>query len=274
MTGNASSGKIWNIDSLEKKLLILFLTSLWLGSRPVPVEAPPPPRPAIQQIVVDAGHGGKDSGAVYPSGLLEKELTLDVAQRVQSQLQAKGVRVVMTRDADVFIPLPNRSKIANKKKADLFVSIHANASPNKEMKGFEVYYLSEASGRLEGPVLELQGVPERFVDTRLRSILWLLKEAKNRAESALLAHWIGDRVGRSLPVDGQRIKAANFYVLKNTECPAVLIEMGYGSNHQDENKLRSPYYRRRLAEAIVNGVLDYARQYEKTKGFTDGRILG
>lgn len=232
----------------------------------MPVQAPPPSL-AIRQIVIDAGHGGKDSGAIYPSGLLEKELTLDVATRVQKELLSKGLRVVMTRDTDVFIPLPNRSKIANKKKADLFVSIHANASPSQELKGFEVYTLSETSGRTQGPPQELHGVPERFVDNNLKTILWLLKEAKNRAESALLARWISDRVGRSVLVEGQRIKSANFYVLKNTECPAVLIEMGYGTNHQDENKLRSPHYRRRLAEAIANGILEYRQQYEKTKGF-------
>lgn len=249
----------------------------WLGQKPEAVKIPTIETAAqIRRIVIDAGHGGKDPGAIYPTGLLEKDLTLDVARKVRSGLVDSGLRVIMTRDTDIFIPLPSRAKVSQKKKADLFVSIHANASPSKSLSGLEVYSLSELPreklppvGDVQGLPPGLQGVPGTYLDTGLKRILWLLKITKDRVESALLARWIADAVVRSVPVAAHRVKEANFYVLRWAECPAVLVEMGYGTNHQDEIKLKSPHYRKRLAGAIVSGILDFKKQYERSKGFTE-----
>ena len=257
-------------------MLFFFLMWLWFGQKPEAVKVQVlEPAGQIRRIVIDAGHGGKDSGAIYSAGLLEKDITLDVARKVREALLGSGLRVIMTRDTDIFIPLPNRAKVSQKKQADLFVSIHANASPSKSLNGLEVYSLSELSREKLPPVSDIQGVPsglqdlpEIYLDASLKRMLWLLKMTQDRVQSALLARWIADTVAHSVPVEAHRVKEANFYVLKWAQCPAVLVEMGYGTNHQDENKLRSPHYRKRLAGAIVNGILDFKKQYERTQGFT------
>ena len=257
-------------------MLVLVLIWFCFGQKHEMAIAPAPePAGRIRRIVIDAGHGGKDPGAIYPAGLLEKDLALDVAERVRRGLADSGLRVIMTRDTDIFIPLASRVKVAQKKKADLFVSIHANASPNKTLGGLEVYSLSELEREKLPPVSDDQevsqgfkNVPQAYWDTGLKRTLWLLKMAKDRVNSALLARWIADKVARSVPVQAHRVKDANFYVLRWAQCPAVLVEMGYGTNAQDENRLKSPYYRRRLADAIVSGILDFKEQYKRSKGFS------
>lgn len=280
MTDGGTSGKICNKSFLikAKKLLLLLILWMFFWKEPAaPIFPQTAVSPRIQRVVIDAGHGGKDSGAIYPAGLLEKDLTLDVAQKVRSGLVGKGLRVIMTRDTDVFIPLPNRSKVSQKKDADLFVSIHANASVNKSLRGLEVYSLSELS-REQLPVfggskedlsgINLKSLPVAYADRGLKRVVWLLKMAKDRLDSALLARWIAGTVAHSVPVAAHRVKEANFYVLRWAQCPAVLVEMGYGTNHQDEIRLKSFHYRTRLAESIVSGILNYKKEYEKTKGFS------
>ena len=260
-----------------KKLLFFLIVLLGFGgSGPASDKPGLPPRKMIQRIVVDAGHGGKDFGAIGRDGLREKDLTMDMAEKVQEDLHAFGVEVVLTRNTDVFIPLANRAKVANKKGADLFVSIHANASLNRALKGFEVYYLSEAADdqalaveRAENSVLRLEIAPEERQNKNLKVILWDLKESENRREAIRLANDVGDAAAHSIPIAARRIRAANFYVLRWTECPAVLVEMGYISNRSDENRLKNLRYRRRLSAAIVKGILHFKERFEETNGFTN-----
>ncbi len=229
----------------------------------------------IRRIVVDAGHGGKDPGASSPHGLYEKRLVLDIARKVRDELRREGIDVIMTRDSDVFIPLPERAQIANKAGADLFVSIHANASKTRTLKGFEIYTLSEATDdfalaleRSENSVIRFESQQPQVLNNQLKTILWDLKETANRAESLKLAKMIVGSVGKRVEVAAQRVKSANFYVLKWTECPSVLVETGYITNRSDLRRLQNPEYKRRLAKAITQGILGYKQQFENTNGFT------
>src|SRR3989338_8454387 len=181
----------------------------------------------------------------------------------------------MTRDSDVFIPLDRRAEIANKKNVDFFISIHANASVRRSLQGFEIYYLSEATDdaalaleRAENSVLKLENTASVNPDSHLKTIYWDLKETENRKESIHIADDVADAVESSVEISHRRIKAANFYVLKWTECPAVLLELGYITNPADERRLKNSLYRRRLVEGIVKGILNYKDAFEKSDGFT------
>jgi N-acetylmuramoyl-L-alanine amidase len=228
----------------------------------------------IRRVVIDAGHGGTDTGAVSSRGLKEKRVVLDVARKVKKLLEARGLEVVMTRNSDVFIPLSERTQLANKQGADFFVSIHANASLTRSLQGFEIYYLSEATDdaalaleRAENSVIRFESTPPK-PSKELKTIFWDLRESENRRESLQLAERVMDAVGASVTIAARRIRSANFYVLKWTECPAILIETGYLTNRPDERRLRDPVYKRRLAESIVEGIWRYKIEYETTNGFT------
>ena len=255
-----------------------YLERLTLSSAPngVPVPAPvsAPVYHQIHRVVIDAGHGGEDTGAVSPYGLKEKHVVLDVAGKVKKMLESRGLEVVMTRSADVFIPLAERAKIANKQNADFFVSIHANASLTRSLQGFEIYYLSEATDDAALAVERAENSVVRFESERhessktLKTIYWDLRESENRKESLRIAQQVMNAVAGSVKVAAQRVKSANFYVLKWTECPAVLIETGYLTNKEDERRLRNPAYKQDLANAIVEGIWRYKSEYEATDGFT------
>ncbi len=257
--------------------MIVMMLFGWLGAAspaaPAAIALPLMPRPMIQTIVVDAGHGGRDNGAVSPGGLLEKDVNLEFARRVRDGLVGTGVSVILTRDRDTFVPLPVRTQVANEKRADLFVSIHANASESRSLKGFEICYLSDPSTDHAEAVRRaesLSGVTRteaiRESDSYLKAALWDLKDAENRRDALHLAGSIGDMAQHSVPIGAKRLRTANFYVLKWTECPAVLVELAYLSNRSDESKLRSERYRRRMAAAIVDGILKFKREYERSPG--------
>ncbi len=229
----------------------------------------------IRRVVVDAGHGGKDFGAISPRGTVEKHLVLDMARRVYDELRAAGLEVIMTRNSDTFIPLQGRTRIANRKGADLFVSIHANASLARSLQGFEVYYLSEAIDdaalaleRAENSVLDLETAQYEYQNRGLKAVMWDLKETENRRESLKIADKIADEVQGTVRISNRRIKSARFYVLKWTECPAVLVEMGYITNREDEARLKDFRYRENLARAIAKGILNYKEEFDGTDGFT------
>lgn len=232
-------------------------------------------RHRIECVVIDAGHGGKDHGAISANFLREKELALDIAAKTADELRRQGLRVLMTRRRDVFVPLAKRAKIANKKSADLFVSIHINASESAGLKGFEVYHLSEAVDdhalaveRAENSALSLGGAVSGDSNQSLRTILWDLRQSENRRESILLGEKIAGEARRGAPTAAIRLRGANFYVLRWSECPAVLVEAGYLTNPSDEIKLKSARYRQKLASAIVKGIISFKNTYEQSNGFT------
>jgi N-acetylmuramoyl-L-alanine amidase len=215
----------------------------------------------LRRVVVDAGHGGKDSGAISPFGTQEKELVLDVARAVRDELVRRGVEVRMTRDSDVFVPLPDRAKIANDWDADLFVSIHANASQARSLRGFEIYTLSEETD--DTLLARNRAKPADTLDV----ILWDMRGRENRRQAKRVAEQVSGRVDDYAAVEARRLKSANFQVLKNTECPAILVEIGYLTNRRDHARLSSARYRRSMVDGIVGGIWTFKREYEATDGF-------
>lgn len=229
----------------------------------------------IRRVVIDAGHGGHDFGAQSRGGAREKDIVLQVARMVRGELEKCGIEVIMTRNSDVFIPLSERARVANQNHADFFVSIHANASYSKSLQGFEVYYLSEATDdqamalqRAENSVLRFESGRMQVPTAGLKAIYWDLKETQNRKESIKIADFMADAVESSVDIANRRIKSANFYVLRWSECPAVLVEMGYLTNREDEARLKDPNYRERLAAAIVRGLMNYKAEFERTDGYS------
>ncbi len=183
----------------------------------------PEPNFRAHVVALDAGHGGRDMGATGPTGLLEKDIVLDIAQRVRELLVRGGVRVVMTRETDTYVELPDRPRAARQQGATVFVSIHANASTRSAIAGSETYYLYP--------------------------------------QSQQLAQMIQDELGRIAGLANRGIKTANFLVLRENDAPAVLVEVAYLSNPDDEVRLRALAFRQRLAEAIVRGVQRFLVTY-------------
>ncbi|HTY44582.1 MAG TPA: N-acetylmuramoyl-L-alanine amidase [Patescibacteria group bacterium] len=222
----------------------------------------------IKKIVVDAGHGGNDPGAIGHSGLREKDINLDIAKRLAKLLKDEGFEVVLTRSGDRFIELSQRVEIANDSKADLFVSVHTNASRVRSLKGFEIYYVSPytsdtkraASAAKDGL---LKFGPACFADSSadVKAVLWDMIYTSSRAESIELARAISRAVDSEMDVKVLGVKSANFFVLKGARMPAVLAEIGFITNHNEEQLLKNGYYRQQIADAIYRGITGYARDY-------------
>jgi N-acetylmuramoyl-L-alanine amidase len=218
----------------------------------------------IKKVVIDAGHGGKDPGAIGKSGLREKDVNLDIAKRLALLLKKEGIEVVMTRNTDTYIPLEKRVTIANGSRSDLFLSVHTNANRVRSLSGFEVYYVSpsvsDAQRALQASqqaVLNLDSSSYSSLTGNLKAILWDMIYNYNRAEAITLAHSVCSIANRCLEAD-VRVKGARYYVLKGVRMPAVLIEVGYVSNSTEERFLKNHYYREKVAESIRDGLLRYA----------------
>ncbi|MBN1872580.1 MAG: N-acetylmuramoyl-L-alanine amidase [Candidatus Omnitrophica bacterium] len=232
-------------------------------------------RYGIKRVVLDPGHGGRDPGAIGRTGLYEKHVALDVSKRIKKELERKGLEVILTRDTDKFVTLQGRTDIANKADANLFVSIHANANKKRWVKGFEVYYLSEATddcaralAASENSVLEYEDESFGRHTKELDAIVWDLRLTENREESIELAGYICREVSEKVDIDSNSVKCARFYVLKGAEMPAVLVELSYLSNAREEKNLKSDSYKQKLAEGIAQGIMDYKDEYERTNGFS------
>jgi N-acetylmuramoyl-L-alanine amidase len=223
-----------------------------------------------RRIVVDAGHGGHDSGAIGPGRLFEKDVVLDIALKLGKVLMRDPLNeVVFTRDRDVFIPLEERTAIANRENADLFVSIHANASPNRQARGIETYLLNwtddeeamRVAARENQISLKKMKAMNKQMDTVDAILSGLMRENK-RDESVKLANYIQ----RSLVFDLDRnfrnvtdlgVKQALFYVLFGAKMPSVLVEVSFISNREEEKRLSQDSYRMEVAEAIAKGLDRY-----------------
>jgi N-acetylmuramoyl-L-alanine amidase len=228
----------------------------------------------LRTIVLDAGHGGHDSGAVGPGGLMEKELVLDVTKRVAKLATDQlGVKVLLSRDGDHFVTLRDRTSHANRERADLFVSIHANAHRVAASEGLEVFFLSteatdNAARQLaaaENSVVQLEKpVTARAGRTDIvRTILWDLAQSEFQAESSRLAETMLDSMTQALRIPHRGVKQAGFYVLGGAAMPAVLIEIGFVTNPKEERRLKEARYRDEIARAIASGLADYKRNWDQ-----------
>lgn len=227
----------------------------------------------FRTIVIDPGHGGKDVGAVGPNGTLEKEVNLQIGLALAKLLKKEGrFNVILTRDKDVFVPLQERSSIANKAKADLFISLHCNAGIQRDSKGFEIFYLSEnatddeaaAVARRENAVIELEGVVGK-ARQELEGLLWSLARNEHMNDSAAIAGHISQQVVRRIKIHNRGVKQAGFYVLRGTSTPAILVESAFISHPKEEGMLRSSRFHRKLVDALYAGLLDFERKKIQTR---------
>ncbi len=217
----------------------------------------------VKRIVIDAGHGGNDPGAVGRGGLQEKDVTLKLAQLLKSRLagQFDGA-VLMTRDKDVFIPLEERTAIANSKDADLFISIHVNASPRRAASGVETYILSISRDEEARRVAARENATSTRSVSDLEFILNdLIKTAKTN-DSSKLASAVNARLVARLAKDydgvkSNGVKGAPFYVLVGTKMPSILVEVSFISNPVEETRMRDEKYLRAIVDGIYDGLTAY-----------------
>lgn len=214
----------------------------------------------IGKIVVDAGHGGHDVGTIGPDGLTEKALVLDVALRFGKLLESRmGAEVVYTRDDDTFVPLETRTAIANQEQADLFISIHANSSREPEARGVETYYLNFTSS---ADALEVAARENAVSEKSIHELQDLVKKIalkekieESREFAADVQQSLWTTAGKGTRNRG--VKKAPFIVLIGANMPSILAEISFLSNPGDEQKLETPEYRQKIAEALYRGVAKY-----------------
>lgn len=252
------------------------------SARSVPENPEVPPSEPLRTIVIDPGHGGRDTGAIGPNGLREKDVVLDIGLKLRNLIQERlGVRVVMTRTEDVFVPLEERTAIANRAKADFFISIHVNAAPRSRALGFETYFLSRepsdsaarASAIRENLSVNLGGLKPKEEDA-LRAILWDMANTLYLKESSELAQILLEELDKILRVANRGVKSAPFFVLMGAAMPAVLLEVAFISNEREEKKLQEQQYKDRVAEALYAGVARFKARYERRLGLTPQRYGG
>jgi N-acetylmuramoyl-L-alanine amidase len=240
-----------------------------------PVSAPPPTHDGqatltralglkINRIVIDAGHGGHDTGTIGPSGLMEKDLCLDVALRLGKIIEQKlpGADVVYTRSDDTFIPLEERTHIANEAKADLFISIHANSSPDHGARGVETYYLNLKGSAEAMEVAARENAVSQEGVHDLEDLVKKIARTEKIDESKELADDVQDNLTKKIqhtakPVKNRGVRKAPFVVLIGADMPSILTEISFLSNPSDEQLLKKPDHRQRIAEGVYQGVSAY-----------------
>jgi N-acetylmuramoyl-L-alanine amidase len=232
-----------------------------LTSPPEPVAAAVFPL-AVRKVVLDPGHGGGALGTHTPQGLVEKELTLDIARRLQRLLEKDSFQVVMTRESDRDVSLEQRGKLANEAGADIFVSIHLNWLENRS-RGIETYYLGPTNDPYLTRLAAAENRESGYSMADMRHLLDRIYAGVRQDKSRKLAETVQDALFESLGKVGPRIedrgvKAAPFIVLLTTEMPAILAEVSSVSNEEEARLLTKPLYRQYIAEALAKGIRAYA----------------
>ncbi|MDD8015097.1 MAG: N-acetylmuramoyl-L-alanine amidase [Acidobacteriota bacterium] len=223
----------------------------------------------VKTIVLDPGHGGTDPGCIGRSGLQEKAVTLDLALALKKKLVEKNnLDVILTRETDIFIPLEDRTVIANQKGADLFVSIHVNASRNKMRTGIEAFYLNFSTDPAVNEIAALENATSTKNISQMKDIIQKIVRNSKIQESRELAGKIhGSLLGSlSKKFGAQRslgVKGGPFWVLIGGEMPSVLIEVSHLSNAQDEARLKTAAYRDTIVNSLYDGIMEYIRSLGK-----------
>lgn len=214
-------------------------------------------------IVIDAGHGGKDPGGVSSGTLIEKPIALSISKKIGALLSAKGYTVLLTRDTDRFIQLKDRTAFATEHKADLFLSIHANASGNSKANGIETYYLDVASTDKNSELIAArENANSGYSIQELESLLkGIIVESKSK-DSRRLAQHVQQELVNATGATDRGVKHARFVVLIGTTVPAILIETGFITNPSEGQKLTSETYQQKIASAVVRGVEKFLQSNE------------
>ncbi len=262
--------------------IVIDIYPLETGSDASSVKPPQPAQPTkegysmarqlglgIQKIVIDPGHGGKDPGTIGKSGTMEKIIVLDICQRLKKLLSAdKGLEVIMTRESDIYVPVENRTVIANQKRADLFISVHANSNPSKKRSGVETFYLnfSQDPSVIETAALENATSTKKL--SEMRSILEKIAKNSKIMESKELAKDIQKNLVQTLQTKYKDVKdlgskGGPFWVLIGVETSSVLVEVSYLSNAKEETRLKNAQYRQYIAQGIYSGIKEYMNSLGK-----------
>ncbi len=218
----------------------------------------------IGRIVIDAGHGGHDTGTIGPDGLMEKDLVLDVSLRLGRLLESRlGADVIYTRDDDTFVPLETRTAIANEKQADLFISVHANSSPDPEARGVETYYLNFTSNPDALEVAARENAVSQKSIHELQDLVKKITLKDKIEESRELASDVQESLysglsARNPGLHNRGVKKAPFVVLIGANMPSILAEISFVSNPTDEKRMETPEYRQKIAESLYRGIAKYA----------------
>ena len=250
-------------------------TVIQVSSASLAVAVPVTPVPLVSQrkkkiIILDAGHGGDDPGAVGPNGTREKEINLVIIKELQRLFDEDGeYEPLLSRKDDTFIPLVERTSLANEKKADLFVSVHCNANFSRDASGFEIYFLSEhasdpdaaATAILENSVVRLEGKPNRK-RAQIQELLWSLAVNEFINESSELCSFVTNEATHRAKIENRGVKQAGFYVLRGAKMPAVLVECAFLSNYAEEARLKTKKFQENIADAIFEGVKKYGVRRE------------
>ncbi len=272
------------VSSQPGKVMVVDIAPA--GTRTVvnaaPTTKPTPPTPALKPqpatpsaippeetkplVMIDAGHGGQDPGAIGLGGIHEKDITLAYARALREELLRTGkYRVALTRDDDHFVMLTDRVAMARKIKADVFVSFHADSNPRPEAKGLSIYSLSETASDDESAALAerenkadiIQGIDLNTTDADVANILIDLTQRETMNKSAVLADAVVDKLHTKINRLPKAHRFAGFRVLKAPDIPSVLIELGFISNATDEKLLQSPEYRDLVVSSVAKGIDRY-----------------
>lgn len=275
LTGPDVVGDAYQLENPPRIVLDLRKGTPQQPGLPQVLPAPRQPQelPGIRTIVIDPGHGGKEVGAVGPGGLLEKDITLAVAQKLANALaKTTGARIVLTRDDDSLVSLDQRTSIANQYNADLFLSVHMNAAVVKGAKGSETYFLSlEASDELARKAAETENASASAAaasgaSADLKLILWDLAQQAYLGESSRFAQAIQEEMNAATGVGNRGVKQAPFKVLVGATMPAALVEVGFISNPEEEAKLQSGAFQDLMVAALTRAVQRYKTDYETRIG--------
>ena len=225
----------------------------------------------LDTIVLDAGHGGKDPGAIGKYGTKEKDVALDITMRTGRLLEKSGIKVVYTRDEDVFIPLLDRTRIANDANGKLFVSVHANANKNRKIQCFETYLLRpgksedaiEVASR-ENSVIKFEDIPDQYENLAGENLIMAtMAQSTFMKESENLASIIQLELDKKLSTPNRGVKQAGFYVLIGASMPNALVEVGFLSNPSEEKMLKQVRHKQKIAEAIFYAIKSFKSSQEK-----------
>jgi N-acetylmuramoyl-L-alanine amidase len=251
---------------------------------PLPKDAPvQPPDPlksgytlirqlglGVKTIVLDPGHGGTDPGCLGKSGSREKDVTLDVALALKKMLVEKnGFNVILTRESDIFVPLEDRTVIANQKRADLFVSIHANSSRNRKRTGIETFYLNFSPDPAVNEIAARENATSEKNISQMKDIIQKIVQNSKFQESRDLAEKVHKNLLQSLSgkpygaMNSLGVKGGPFWVLIGGDMPSILVEISHLSNAQEEARLKTPSYRASIVQGVYAGIMEYIRSLGK-----------
>jgi N-acetylmuramoyl-L-alanine amidase len=286
----AGTNMRWDAQRRELVVFSKVIATAPAGGRQSPVQvtavsrraagsAPPPVKRQLRTIVVDAGHGGPDDGMTGPIGtpitLHEKDVALSVAKRLGAELRARGVNVVYTRTTDTLIALSDRGRIANRSGGDLFISIHVNAAPltwkdPAASRGYETYFLAEARTedarrveQMENESVRFEGDVSSSKDDPLNFIIHDMAQNEHLRESSELAEIVQRRLSAIHPGPNRGVKQAGFRVLVTAYMPAVLVEIGFGTNRAEAEYLLNPQRQTAIASAVADAAMEYLQRYER-----------